>query len=264
MGRRPMADSLFNLSGRVAVVTGSTRGIGLAIVHRMAEHGAQVVVSSRKEDACREAAESINAEFPGAAIAQPCNIGSKEQLEQLVGAARRAFGHIDVLVCNAAVNPFAGSMIDISDTAFDKVINSNIRSNHWLCQMVLPEMRRRRDGSVIVISSTGGLVGTDVLGTYTLSKAADMQLARNIAVEFGADNVRANSIAPGMIRTDFARYLWDDSATLARATARMPLRRVGEPDEIAGVAVMLASPAGRYITGQTIVVDGGSTIGPTI
>lgn len=259
-----MRDSLFDLNGKVAVITGSSRGIGRAIAYRMAQHGARVAVSSRKADACDVAAAEINAAFADSAISVPCNIGYKEQLQALVDAARASFGRIDVLVCNAAVNPWAGPMIDISDEAFDKVMGSNIRSNHWLVSMVLPELKARGDGSIILISSTGGLIGTDVLGAYALSKAADMQMARNIAVEYGPFNVRANTIAPGLVRTEFARYLWDNPDILGRATARTPLRRVAETDEIAGAAVMLASAAGRFITGQTIVIDGGSTIGATI
>lgn len=255
---------LFDLGGKVAVVTGSTRGIGRAIAVRMAEHGARVVVSSRRPEACDATAAEINEQEAGAAIAVPCNISHKEQLQALVEAAHDAFVRIDVLVCNAAVNPYAGPMVGCPDDAFDKVMAANIRSNHWLASMVLPEMAARRDGVVIVVSSIGGLVGTDLLGAYAISKAADMQLARNIAVEYGPCNVRANSIAPGLVRTDFARRLWDDPEIYERATARAPLRRMAEPDEIAGAAVLLASPAGAFITGQTIVVDGGATIGPTI
>jgi NAD(P)-dependent dehydrogenase (short-subunit alcohol dehydrogenase family) len=194
----------------------------------------------------------------------PCNISHKDQLRALVDRTHEAFGRIDVLVCNAAVNPYAGPMVDCPDDAFDKVMHTNIRSNHWLAGMVLPEMAEREDGSIIIVSSIGGLIGTDLLGAYAISKAADMQLARNIAVEYGPRNVRANSIAPGLVRTDFARRLWDDPAIYAKSTASAPLRRMAEADEIAGAAVLLASAAGAFITGQTIVVDGGATIGPTI
>ena len=253
-------NSLFDLTGKVAVITGSTKGIGKAIAHRMAQHGANVVVSSRKADACDEVTAQINAEFPNTALAIPCNIGYKEQLQALVDQTRNAFGKIDIVVCNAAVNPYAGPMADCPDDAFDRIMGSNIRSNHWLCSMVLPEMKERKDGSIIIVSSVGGLRGTEILGAYSISKAADMQLARNIAVEYGPHNVRANSIAPGLVRTDFARYLWENPDILKRATQNTPLRRIGESDEIAGAAVMLCSPAGAFLTGQCVVIDGGSTI----
>jgi NAD(P)-dependent dehydrogenase (short-subunit alcohol dehydrogenase family) len=255
--------SLFDLSGKVALVTGSTKGIGEAIVHRLAEHGAEVVVSSRKADACEAVAADINAAHgKGKTVAVPiaANINYKEQLQNLVTKTRETFGRIDVLVCNAALNPYFGPQMDISDDAFDKVMGANVRSNHWLCQMVLPEMVERKGGSVIIVSSIGGLRGSPVLGVYCISKAADFQLARNIAVEYGPHNIRANCIAPGLVKTDFARALWDNPEILKRSTANAPLRRIGEPDEIAGAAVFLASKAGAFMTGQAIVIDGGVTI----
>lgn len=253
-------NNLFDLTGKVAIVTGSTKGIGKSIAQQLAYHGASVIVSSRKEDACEAVTKEINdsvSEGKGKAISIPCNIGYKEQLQQLVDETRRQLGNIDILVCNAAVNPFYGSMQDIPDSAFEKILDSNVKSNHWLCQMVLPGMAEQKDGVVIIVSSVGGLHGSPVLGTYAISKAADMQLARNIAVEYGPDNVRANSIAPGLIRTDFARALWENPDTLKAATANASLRRIGEPEEIGGVAVFLASGAGSFVTGQTVVVDGG-------
>lgn len=253
--------NLFDLSGKVALVTGSTKGIGEAIVHRLAEHGAKVVVSSRKADACEKVAADINKER-GKDVALPvaCNINYKDQLQALVEATRKRFGRIDVLVCNAAINPYYGPQTGIPDEAFDKIMGANIRSNHWLCQLVLPEMVERKDGSIVIVSSIGGLRGSSVIGAYCISKAADMQLARNLAVEYGPHNIRANCIAPGLIKTDFARALWEDPETLRRSTAGAPLRRIGEPDEIAGAAVFLASKAGSFTTGQVIVCDGGATI----
>jgi NAD(P)-dependent dehydrogenase (short-subunit alcohol dehydrogenase family) len=250
---------LFDMKGRSVLITGSSRGIGRAIAERMAEAGARVVVSSRKLDACEEVVAKIRKDG-GEAVAIPCNISSKEDLAQLVAKTREAFGRIDVLVCNAAVNPHFGPTQEIPDSAFEKVLGCNIRSNHWLCQMVVPEMAERNDGAVIIVSSIGGLKGSSSLGTYGLSKAADMALARNLAVEWGPRNVRVNCIAPGIIRTDFAKALWDNPEIYERAVAHYPLRRIGESDEVAGTAIFLASPAGRFITGQTIVVDGGATI----
>lgn len=249
---------LFDLAGKVAIVTGSSRGIGRAIAGRLAEHGAKVVISSRKLPACEEAAAEINARHPGSAIAVAASISSKEDLERLVAETRAAFGRIDVLVCNAAANPYYGPMAGITDEQFRKVLDNNIVSTHWLISMVAPEMRKRRDGAIVIISSIGGLRGDEKIGAYCISKAAEMQLARNLALEFGPDNVRINTIAPGLVKTDFARALWDGPAGDARAQAT-PLRRLGNPDDIAGAAVFLASRAGAWTTGQTIVVDGGET-----
>ncbi|HRO60497.1 MAG TPA: glucose 1-dehydrogenase [Burkholderiaceae bacterium] len=251
---------LFDLTGKVALITGASRGIGRAIAERMAEHGAKVVISSRKLDACEQVASGIR-ERGGEAIAVACNIGRKEELKALVDATNDQWGRIDVLVCNAAVNPYFGPSVDMPDEAFDRVMNSNVRSNFWLCNMVVPAMAERGDGTVIIISSIGGFQGSDVLGAYCISKAADMQLARNLAVEWGQKNIRANCIAPGLIKTDFARALWENPEIHDKSVQHTALGRIGEPDEIAGAAIFLASPAGRYTTGQTIVVDGGRLAG---
>lgn len=251
--------SLFDLVGKVALVTGSTKGIGLAIVSRMAEAGARVVISSRNQDACDAVAAQINAEG-GQAVAIACNINYKEQLQHLVAETTAQLGTIDILVCNAALNPHFGPSQSIPDEAFDKIMNTNIGSAHRLCQLVLPGMADKGGGAVIIVSSITGLKGSAQLGAYGISKAADMQLARNLAVEWGPKNVRVNCIAPGLVRTDFARALWEDPDTYAAVVASYPLRRIGEPDEIAGAAIYLASAAGSFTTGQTIVVDGGGTI----
>lgn len=253
--------SLFDLSGKVAVITGSSRGIGRAIAERMAEQGAKVVISSRKAEPCEQVANAINATYgEGRAIAVAANISSKQELQHLVDATMNAFGQIDILVCNAASNPYYGPMSGIEDDQFRKILENNVIANHWLVQMVVPQMVERKDGAIIIVSSIGGLRGSPVIGAYNISKAADFQLARNLAVEYGPHNVRVNCIAPGLIRTDFARALWENQDTLKRATSNTPLRRIGEPDEIAGTAVYLASAAGSFITGQGIVVDGGATI----
>jgi NAD(P)-dependent dehydrogenase (short-subunit alcohol dehydrogenase family) len=251
--------NLFDLTGKVAVVTGSSKGIGKAIAEQLAEHGAAVVISSRKPGPCDEVAAAINAAHPGAAIAVPANISSKDDLQRLVDETRKAFGQIDILVCNAASNPYYGPMEGISDEAFQKVLSNNILSQHWLIQMVAPEMRARRDGSIIIVSSVGGLRGQAVIGAYGVSKAADMQLARNLALEYGPENVRVNCIAPGLVKTDFARALWDTPEAERRSSQNTPLRRLGVPDDIAGAAVYLASRAGAWTTGQAIVIDGGDT-----
>ncbi len=253
--------SQFDLTGKVAIITGSSRGIGKASACELAGHGAKVVISSRKQDACDAVAAEINARYgAGTAIAVAANISDKTGLQHLVEATRAAFGQIDVLVCNAASNPYYGPQAGIADDQFRKILDNNILSNHWLIAMVAPEMRERRDGSIVIVSSIGGLRGSTIIGAYCISKAADMQLARNLAHEFGPDNVRVNCIAPGLIKTDFARALWEDPERIAAANTTVPLRRIGEPEEIAGAVVFLASQASSFMTGQTIVLDGGVMI----
>ena len=251
--------NLFDLTGKVAIVTGSSRGIGRSIAENLAAHGAKVVVSSRKADACQVVVDAIR-EAGGTATAIPANISDKAGLQRLVDETRKAFGPIDVLVCNAASNPYFGPSSGMGDEVFEKIMRNNVLSNHWLCQMVQPDMAARKDGAIIIVSSIGGLKGSTGIGAYCISKAADMQLARNLACEWGPLNIRVNCIAPGLIKTDFARALYEDPARKAAAEARFPLRRLGEPDDIGGIAVMLASRAGAFVTGQSIVADGGATI----
>ena len=258
-----MRSNLFDLSGKVALITGSSKGIGRAIAHEMARHGASVVISSRKGDVCQEVADQINDELEdevGRAVAIPAHVGRKEDLQALVAQTREQLGEIDILVCNAAVNPFYGPMSQLPDDAFAKVLQINIQANHWLAQMVIPSMVERGGGSVQIVSSVGGLRGSDTLGAYCISKAADLQLVRNLAVENGPGNVRVNAISPGLVRTDFARALWENPDILSERTKNDPLRRIGEPEEIAGISVYLASAAGSFTTGQNFVIDGGSTI----
>jgi NAD(P)-dependent dehydrogenase (short-subunit alcohol dehydrogenase family) len=253
---------MFDLTGKVALITGSSRGIGKAIAEQMAIHGAKVVVSSRKADACDRLTDAINQmvkDGDGEAAAIPCNIASKEELQNLVDRTIDRFGQIDILVCNAAVNVYYGSISGISDEAFDKIMNCNVKSNHWLTQMALPGMIERKDGVIIIVASIGAMRGSIVLGTYGMTKAADLALVRNLAHEYGPMNIRANAIAPGLIRTDFSRALWENEEFLKKRTADSPLRRIGEPEEVAGAAIFLASKAGAFTTGQTIVIDGGVT-----
>ena len=255
-----MSMSLFSLHGKVAVITGSSRGIGKAIAERMAEAGAKVVISSRKVEPCEQVAASIDAAHgAGSALAIPANISSKEDLRHLVDETTRRLGRIDILVCNAASNPYYGPMAGIEDDQFRKILENNVISNHWLINFTVPQMIARRGGAIIIVSSIGGLRGSPIIGAYNVSKAADFQLARNLAVEYGPHNVRVNCIAPGLIRTDFAKALWEDPKLLEQRTATTPLRRIGEPDEIAGAAVFLASKAAAFMTGQSIVIDGGVT-----
>jgi NAD(P)-dependent dehydrogenase (short-subunit alcohol dehydrogenase family) len=252
--------NLFDLSGKVALVTGSSRGIGKAIATQLALHGARVVVSSRKPEGCEAAAAEITA-AGGTAWVHACNVGQKAELKGLVDATIAKWGQIDIVVCNAAANPHFGPSLSVTDEVFDKVIHTNLHSNVWLCNMTLPAMAERKDGAIIIVSSVGGFVGSAFLGAYCISKAADMQLARNLAVEWGPHNIRVNCIAPGIIRTNFSKALWADPKRAAAFAHANPLRRLGEPDDVAGTAVLLASRAGNFITGQTFVVDGGGLIG---
>jgi len=253
--------SLFDLTGKVAIVTGSSRGIGKASAVELARHGAKVVISSRKQDACDSVAAEIDAAFgEGTAFPFAASISDKAALQSLVDGTRAKFGRIDVLVCNAASNPYYGPLAGIADEQFRKILDNNVLSNHWLIQMVAPEMTERGDGSIIIVSSIGGLRGSPVIGAYNVSKAADFQLARNYAVEYGPKGVRVNCIAPGLIKTDFARALWENPDRIEAANRTVPLRRIGEPDEIAGAVVFLASRASAFMTGQAMVIDGGVTI----
>tara|TARA_A100001388_G_scaffold99931_1_gene72913 strand:- start:241 stop:1008 length:768 start_codon:yes stop_codon:yes gene_type:complete len=253
--------SLFNLKNKSILITGSSKGIGKAIAYQCAEHGAKVIISSRKLDICEQTAVEINTKLGSeVAYAIAANISDDDQLENLVNETRKKIGKIDVLICNAATNPFMGSMLDMPIEKFDKVMHNNIRSNQILCNLVLPEMISNEDGSIIIISSIAAIKGSPILGAYNISKAADVMIVKNIAAEFGHKNIRANSIAPGLIKTDFAKALWENPDILKTVLSSTPMQRIGVPDEIAGVAVMLASEAGNYINGQTIVVDGGTTI----
>ena len=251
---------LFDLSGKVALITGSTKGIGKSIAEEMARAGAKVVISSRKPDAV----DKVTKELTDAgleAIGVPCNIGSKEELQNLVDKTMQKWGRIDILVCNAAINPHFGSITKVTDEVFDKMMGSNIRSIFWLSNMVLPQMAERKDGAMIIISSIAALRGSNVNGLYGVTKAADAGLGRALAVEWGPHNIRVNSIAPGLIKTDFARALWEDEERRKRREAMSPLRRLGDPVDIGGVAVFLASDAARFMTGQLLVIDGGVSVG---
>lgn len=249
----------FDLSGHVAVVTGSSKGIGRSIAEIMAGMGAKVVVSSRKADACEAVAEGIR-KAGGDATVIPCHIGRKEDCQALINGAIAKYGKVDALVCNAAVNPYFGPLSGISDDQWDKIMESNIRSNLWLANLAAPGMAERGGGTITIVSSIGGLKGSAKLGAYGVSKAADFGLARALAVELGPKNIRVNAIAPGLVKTDFARALWEDKANLEKRLENSPLKRIGDPDDIGGIAAFLASKAASFITGQVIVADGGVTI----
>jgi NAD(P)-dependent dehydrogenase (short-subunit alcohol dehydrogenase family) len=254
-----MLNSLFDLRGKVALITGSTKGIGKSMAEELARAGCKVVVSSRKADAC----EAVEAEFAGQGyevLARPCNVSRKEELQALVDATNAKWGRIDIAIANAAANPYYGPLAQIPDEAFEKVFLNNVKSVLWLAAMTLPGMAERGGGSFISVGSIGGIIANTVIGAYGMSKAADHHLVRNLAAEWGPKNVRVNAIAPGLIVTDFARALWEDEKRRAEREANTPLRRLGVPRDIGGIAVFLASDAAAFITGQVIVADGGVTI----
>ncbi|MEM8766980.1 MAG: SDR family oxidoreductase [Pseudomonadota bacterium] len=254
-----VSTELFDLTGKVALVTGASKGMGQAMAEGLAEHGARVVISSRKLVQCEAVAAEINeSQGRDAAVAIACNVGYKEQLQALVDETRDKLGPIDVLVHNAGVNPFYGPMSEIPDEAFDKILGTNVRSVHWICQMVAPDMIEKGRGSIMVTASTGAFHASEVLGTYNISKLADIALCRNLAAEWGPKGIRVNAICPGLIKTDFAKALWDNPEAAQRANEQIPLRRLGESEDLKGLAVFLASDASSYITGQALTVCGGS------
>ena len=254
-----MTAASFDMSGKVALVTGSSRGIGRAIAEAFAEAGAKVVISSRNQDACDRVARTIRSR--GAeAVAIACNVSDRDAVDSLASGVAERLGSIDVLVGNAATNPYFGPLLEIEDRAWDKVMGTNVRGNLWLCNRVIPAMAERGAGAVILVSSIAAFKGDATLGAYAVSKAAEIQLVRSLAVEWGPSGVRVNAIAPGLVRTEFARALWEDDRRRAARERVTPLRRIGEPDDIAGAAVFLASGASAYVTGQCIVVDGGVTV----
>ena len=250
---------LFDLSGKTALITGSTKGIGKAIAVAMAEAGARVVVSSRKADACERVAGEIRA-AGGTAVPIPANVSNDDEIDALVEKTTAELGAPDILVCNAAVNPYYGPFLDTPDDAFEKTIRVNVRSNMRLCKLCVPAMQAKKDGAIVVVSSIAAFKGSDYLGIYALTKAADAQLVRNLAVTYGKDNIRANGIAPALVKTDFARALWEDPARAQKVAESYAMQRLGEPDDIAGAAVFFASPAGAWTTGQVLLVDGGRSV----
>ena len=254
-----MNNPLFDMTGKVALITGSTKGIGRSIAEEMARLGAKVVISSRKADACEQVANELK-EQGYEAITIPCHVGKKEDLQNLVDKTNEAWGSIDVLVCNAATNPVYGTTAEMTDEAWDKIMDTNVKGTFWLTNMVLPQMAGKGEGAVVLLSSIAGIRGNTTIGTYGVSKAAEAALARNLAVEWGPKGIRVNSIAPGLIKTDFAKALWEDPVRVKRAEDKTPLRRIGDPVDIAGLAVFLSTKASAYVTGQVIVADGGETI----
>jgi NAD(P)-dependent dehydrogenase (short-subunit alcohol dehydrogenase family) len=250
---------LFDLGGNVALVTGAAQGLGRAIAEAMGAHGAAVVLADRDAAGCAVAAEALRADGVDA-LAIPCDVGDPAALVRLAESATGWRGRIDTLVCNAGVQGPAGPLADATDADWDHVFDVNLRGAARLANLVVPAMAARGGGSVVLMASIAALRGNRAIGLYGMSKAALAQLARNLAVEWGPKGVRINAIAPGLIRTPLASGLLASDAFMERRLALTPLRRVGEPHEVAGIAVLLAGRAGAFITGQTLVVDGGTLI----
>lgn len=252
--------SLFDLTGKVALLTGASKGMGLAMAKAMAEHGATVVISARKQDTLDTAAAEINAHAKGKAYAVSCNVGHKDQLQALVDKTHELVGPIDILIGNAGVNPYYGKTSQTPDDAYEKTMRVNVQSNLWLAQMVMPDMIAKGSGSVAFTSSIGAFKSSEMLGTYGMSKLALIGLVKNLATEFGPNGIRFNAICPGLVKTEFTRELWDNPDVENRIIKNIPLRRLGEPEDFSGLAVFLASDASRYMTGQALTVCGGSNM----
>jgi NAD(P)-dependent dehydrogenase (short-subunit alcohol dehydrogenase family) len=252
-------NELFNLSGQVVLVTGAAQGLGRAIAQACGAHGAALVLADRDERGLVATAADLQS-LGRDVRSVPTDVADAAQLARLVKQAVAWHGHIDTAVCNAGIQGPAGPSSAITDAQWQQVMDVNLRSSHRLCTALAPHMADRGGGSLVLMSSLSALRGNQAIGLYALSKAALSQLARNLAVEWGPRNVRANAIAPGLIRTPLAEPLMADAAFMARRLQATPLRRVGEPHEVAGLAVLLAGRAGAFITGQTLVADGGTLI----
>ena len=250
---------LFSLKDKAIVITGSSRGIGKDMAIRFSQFGGKLIISSRKIESSEKVAEQIRKEG-GMAFSKTCNISDKSQCESLIDFCVEKYGGIDILVCNAASNPYYGNLAEIPDELFDKIMNNNVKSNLWLCKKAIPFFKKNKKSSIIIVSSIAGLQGVKNLGAYSISKTADIGLIRSLAVELGEYNVNVNGLCPGIIKTDFARALWENPKILSDVEKIAPLGRIGTTDEVSGAAILLASKAGSFITGQVITMDGGVTI----
>ena len=252
---------LFNLENKNVLLTGASKGMGLAMAQGLVNHGANVVISSRKLDQCEKAAKTINDSIDQEkAFAYSCNTSIKDELNALVDFSMSKLGSITTLVCNAGVNSFFGSMSEIDDESYDKTMNTNVKSNHWLINMVSPFMKQSGGGSIMITSSIAAFDASETLGTYSISKLAVLGLVRNYASELGPSNIRVNAICPGLVKTDFSKLLWENPDTERATSQRMPLRRLGEADDFKGVAVFLASDESSFMTGQALTICGGASM----
>lgn len=259
MSAHPVLD-VFSLAGRVALVTGGTRGIGLASARLLAQAGAAVVVASEDAAACQQAASELRAQGL-LASGLCCDVADRAQVDALAAQVIERHGRVDVLVCNAGIAPHMGPIATASDDDYERTMTVNLRSALWLTSAVIPHMALGGGGSVVLMSSIAGIRGNRGLGVYSLSKAGLAALARNLAVEWGPARIRVNAVSPGVVQTEFARPLTGNDAAMQRRLALTPLRRTGTPEEIAGSVLYLASPAGAFVTGHNLIVDGGTTIG---
>ncbi|NPT46505.1 glucose 1-dehydrogenase [Paraburkholderia sp. 1N] len=250
---------LFDLSGRVAVVTGATKGMGLEIARALGTAGAKVVISGRDQEVTDLIAARLHDSDGIDVKAIACDITDPASVDQFAARALRAFGRVDTLVLSAAGVSPTGSILNHTTAQLDQVMADNVRGSFALVTALAPQMIARKDGSIIFMSSRAAKRGSALLGLYAMSKAAIDQLVRNLALELGPSNINVNSINPGAVRTDFSRGLWEDPEREKKAVASIPMGRIGEPEDVAGLALLLASPAGHYIHGQNISVDGGGT-----
>jgi len=255
----PDMTSLFDLTGKVAIITGASRGIGEAIAVRMAEAGAKIVIASRKQESLDAVAADLR-DHGADVLPVAAHNGDKAALIALVEQAVAHYGGVDIVVNNAATNPHFGSVLEAQDSMWLKTLEVNVLGAFWLAQAAVPQMRLRGGGKLINVASVNGLRPGTMQGIYSASKAALINLTQTLAMELGADNIQVNAIAPGLIKTKFAEALWSNETIAEGVAARTPVKRIGEPDDIAGIAVFLASAASNYATGQTFVVDGGITV----
>lgn len=252
-------NDIFRLDGKVALITGSTRGIGLATARMMARAGARIVISSRKAPAC-EAALAAFKRDGHAAIAVPAHVGNAEDRQRLVREALAAFGRIDVLVTNAAVNPIFAALQDVPLEVWNKVLETNLTAPWHLSQLVLPQMAQHGGGAMVMLSSVASMMALPKSGPYVISKAAGNHLTQQLAAEWGPQNIRVNAVVPGTTRTDMIRSIFADEKAMNTEIRKTALRRIGEPEDVAAAVLFLASDAARQITGQLLVVDGGQML----